>query len=274
MAPRPRNVTARPVLDAVAELVLASSCRGPGLEEQCCLCGWGAAPASDGVRSAVRVPCRCGARWYSSRIRVVEARDSSPHWWFGDGFGAGVHAEHERILVWLPARAAIMIDTMMRWDEAKLGGPRQQAPTLEMNWQLTPGPVELDAENRPVFTRNDDANVLLLFPRLAKNMALCVSERQTDPFRGWVGTGRTAKAPLQRAGVFEAPERAQWRDRGYMLAQGFLALGPPCPCGAGERLPRLQAAPPRPSRRLFGVSQACLSFDLRGPGRAPAGRKS
>ena len=212
--------------------------------------GWNQAPTNPDLLSA----------HFSPHCHAVVSRYSGGYWpgwygwWFGDGFGAGVHAEHERILVWLPDRAAIVIDTMMRWDEAKLGGPRQQAPTLEMNWQLTPGPVELDAENRRVITRNDDANVLLLFPRLAKNMALCVSEGQTDPFRGWVGTGRTAKAPLQRAGVFEAPERAQWRDRGYMPAPQVCAVADPM-VGFGETLvtvlvpfegsevPKLEAVP-------------------------------
>ncbi len=148
-------------------------------------------------------------------------------WWFGDGFGAGVHAEHTRILVWLPGRVAVVIDTMMRWDETALGEPAQQAPSLEMNWQLSPGAVDFDARKRRLVTRNADANVMLLMPKLAPNMTLSVKEGQMDPFRGWVGSSREAKPPLDRVGAFDTPTLNQWRDRGYVPAPQLCAVAEP-----------------------------------------------
>ncbi|MFW6133579.1 MAG: heparinase II/III family protein [Planctomycetota bacterium] len=139
-------------------------------------------------------------------------------WWFQDGFGPGVRAVHDRILIWLPGRAAVVVDTILRWDESALGGAEQRDPTLEMNWQLTPGAVELDAEAKRLVTANEDANVLMLFPRLPENMTLEVKEGQMDPFRGWVGTGREAAPALRDAGVFDAEPLSQWRDAGYAPA--------------------------------------------------------
>ncbi|MFP4176875.1 MAG: heparinase II/III family protein [Candidatus Brocadiia bacterium] len=148
-------------------------------------------------------------------------------WWFGDGFGAGVHAEHSRILIWLPDRAAVVIDSMVRWDEERYGDEEQQNPRLEMNWQLSPGPVTLEEEARRVTTHNDDANVLMLFPRLADNMTLSVKKGQMDPFRGWIGTGREARPMLEEAGVFDDPELAEWKGRSYAPAPQVCAVAEP-----------------------------------------------
>lgn len=153
-------------------------------------------------------------------------------WWYGDGFGPGLHAIHDRILIWLPGRAAVVVDAVTRWDESKLGHAEQRDPSLEINWQLTPGPVELDADRQTLITRNDDANLMMRFPQLPANMRLDVKEGQTDPFRGWMGLGRgESRSMLDKCGVFDSPERAEWRDRpsegGFMPAPQLCCTADP-----------------------------------------------
>lgn len=157
-------------------------------------------------------------------------------WWFRDGFGAGVHAEHERILIWVKSRFAVVIDRMMRWDETKLGGPEQQTPSLEMNWQLTPGGrVDLHPANAGFTAVYPEGGLLGLFPKLAQGMRISVHEGETDPFRGWITTRLKSRADLRRAGVFDQPPLSEWVNRSYGPAPQICAIADPMH-GFGEAL--------------------------------------
>ncbi|NLE66446.1 MAG: hypothetical protein GX608_03400, partial [Lentisphaerae bacterium] len=59
-------------------------------------------------------------------------------WYFDQGCGSGIWAEHFRLLLWICGRAIVVIDAVTRNAEPA-------APFLECNWQLAPGMVELDA---------------------------------------------------------------------------------------------------------------------------------
>ena len=162
-------------------------------------------------------------------------------WWFGEGFGAGVHAVHDRLMFWLPKRdggsqqAVVVVDTMLRWDETAHGSPEQRDPSLEMNWQLTPGPAHLDAANRRLVTDYAEANLLMLFPRLAEGMELELKEGGQNPFRGWVGMGREAADPLRKAGELDKAPMKDWADREYTPSPQVCAVAAPMQ-GFGETL--------------------------------------
>ncbi|MFP4176323.1 MAG: heparinase II/III family protein [Candidatus Brocadiia bacterium] len=137
-------------------------------------------------------------------------------WWFREGYGAGVHAEHLRILIWVKNRATVVIDRMLRGDDSRYGGEEQQNPSLEMNWQLTPGGnVELLPDNQGFTAIYPEANLLGHFATLADKMDVSVKEGETDPFRGWITTRLKARSDLRRAGVFDEPPLSEWEDRTY-----------------------------------------------------------
>lgn len=138
-------------------------------------------------------------------------------WWFSEGFGAGIHAVHERIMIWLPSRCLVVVDLMTRWDESVHGHEAQQTPSLEMNWQLSPGgEVRLADDGRGFTSRYPEGGLLGRFARLPDGMALSVHEGETDPPRGWATTRTKARHALRRAGVFDDPAMAPYRDRTYV----------------------------------------------------------
>ncbi len=109
-------------------------------------------------------------------------------WGCGDGRGAGIFAEHHRAMLWVRGRCAIIIDHLRR-DHAT-------TPSLESNWQLTDGPVEVDPARFRAVTRHPDANLLLLFPQVAPGMHLTVHTGETDQPRGWLqGDGAFVPSP-------------------------------------------------------------------------------
>jgi hypothetical protein len=59
-------------------------------------------------------------------------------------------------------------------------------PTLESIWQLGPGPVQLQPDQRKAVTRHPDANLLMLFPLQPEGMRMAVHEGERDPYRGWL----------------------------------------------------------------------------------------
>ncbi len=107
-------------------------------------------------------------------------------WWFDEALGQGFAAIHQRTLVWIKDRAAIVIDNLCRWDEEKRGD--HAAPSLELNWTLAPAPVHLDPENHRAWTSHPESNLLLLFPRMPDDTKMSVHVGEKEPMRGWAGT--------------------------------------------------------------------------------------
>ncbi len=149
-------------------------------------------------------------------------------WYFRDGFGAGIHAEHQRLLFWIPGRFIVVVDRMMRWNETTHGHAEQRQPSLEMNWQLSPGgQVSLDADHAGFTAIYPEGGLRGHFAKLAAGMTLALHEGETDPPRGWITTRTKARGDLRRAGVFDTPLGHPWRDRTYMPAPQVAAVATP-----------------------------------------------
>ena len=106
-------------------------------------------------------------------------------WWFSQGMGHGLGATHDRTLLWVHGRWALVVDELVRWHEPD-GDKTHREPSLEINWQLAPGPVELDRSRRQARTVFDDANLHMYFPLMPEGAVLSVHEGENTPVRGWV----------------------------------------------------------------------------------------
>lgn len=100
--------------------------------------------------------------------------------YFLPGHEEGFHAEHHRTLFWIHGRAIVVMDHVYQTPA------KGKASVLESVWQLSPGEVVVEAEQRRAFTRHADGNVLMLFPLLPEGGHLVTHEGETDPLRGWV----------------------------------------------------------------------------------------
>lgn len=183
-------------------------------------------------------------------------------WYFREGFGAGLHAEHVRLLFWLPGRFIVTVDRMMRWDESVHGHTEQQTPSLEMNWQLSPGgKVTLNPDHSGFTAVYPEGGLLGHFAKRPEGMALSLHEGETDPVRGWITTRSKARGDLRRAGVFDTPGGARWRDRTYMPAPQVAGIAAPMR-GFGEAIVSVfvpftgAAAPPLTSAVAGPIAQA------------------
>jgi hypothetical protein len=106
-------------------------------------------------------------------------------WWFYEGMGHGLAATHTRHLFWVHGHWCVVIDEVTRWNESGRG-PAYESPSLELNWQFSPGPLVVDAARRRVVTGHPDANLLLCVAGAPENAVLELHEGETDPPRGWV----------------------------------------------------------------------------------------
>ncbi len=106
-------------------------------------------------------------------------------WWFYEGLGHGLAATHTRHLFWVHGRWCVVIDEITRWNEDGRGAA-YETPDLEVNWQFSPGHVELDAERLRAWTRHEDANLLLCCVQAPEGSSLALHEGEMDPPRGWV----------------------------------------------------------------------------------------
>ncbi len=106
-------------------------------------------------------------------------------WWFSNGLGHGLAATHARHLFWVHGRWCLVIDEVTRWQEPGRG-PAHENPTLEVNWQFSPGQVDLDPARRRARTRHPDSNLLLCCVQAPDNARLQLHEGETEPPRGWI----------------------------------------------------------------------------------------
>jgi hypothetical protein len=112
------------------------------------------------------------------------------HWGFYGGHGRGIFATHHRTLLWIRGRCVVVLDHLTHMH-------KNEPPDLEINWQLSEGPVELDRDGAWAATRHEDANVLMLFPLRTEGMTLSVHEGGRRPLRGWLpGEGKYVPAPM------------------------------------------------------------------------------
>jgi len=177
--------------------------------------------------------------------------------WYFYGFGAGVHAEHTRMLFWIPDRFIAVIDHLIRWDDRGIGHEEQISPSLEMNWQLSPGgKVSLAPDHSGFTARYPEGNLLGHFARLAPGMTLALHEGETDPPRGFATTRTKAKHDLTQYGALDAPPMSAWKHRSYVPSPQVSATAPKMEgygqCLASVFVPFEGAEAPKLATRLEG----------------------
>lgn len=122
-------------------------------------------------------------------------------WHWDEGKGQGTFGAHDRVLIWLKGRCALVFDV--------LESDNEPAPCAA-HWQLPEGDVTLNAEGRRAWTTEESANLLLQCLDANDSAEMVVHEGEKDPLLGWMPRGKApgdyAPAPLvaveDRAGRF------------------------------------------------------------------------
>jgi len=153
-------------------------------------------------------------------------------WNFPEGCGAGIQAEHTRIVLWVRGRFIVVIDELVR---SSAGG---DDPFLEINWQFERGPIRVDEAAGRAWTGGDGANLLMLFPEMPAGMRLVVHEGETEPPRGWLP---------DEHGYVPAPQLTQ--ELRPMKSHGARIVTVLIPVSPGRETPGVQA-------RFSGVPNA------------------
>lgn len=110
-------------------------------------------------------------------------------WGWREGKGAGVYGIHERVLLWLKGRGALVLDTL------HCDGKGQP---YAAHWQFPVGAMHLDAGGGRAWTGGSEANVLVQCLYSRDDLDFVVHEGERDPILGWLpGAKRQARpAPL------------------------------------------------------------------------------
>ncbi len=161
-------------------------------------------------------------------------------WWFSQGLGHGLAARHTRILYWRHDRLGVVIDEVTRWNE-KGRGEEHEEPSLELNWQFSPGEVQF-GDNRAWASR-DGAGVLLQFPLPAEGMAMTLYNGETEPMRGWIEhpTDNQCATPAPQLCLAAAP----MKEFGVTMVSVIVPY-------AGESLPEATATARAPTAEAPG----------------------
>ncbi len=104
-------------------------------------------------------------------------------WGWNEGKRPGVFGIHNRTLLWLPGRWALVIDSL-----ALDPGQRYAA-----HWQLPAGPHGLDAGKLRAWSAGEGRNILIQILHSNDPMSCAVREGAYLPLRGWLPTGKTGK---------------------------------------------------------------------------------
>ncbi len=126
--------------------------------------------------------------------------------------GDGIWGNHQRSLVWVHGRFALVIDNFTR---NPIPATRPQ-PSIEINWQFNEGPVVLDAARKIVHTAGDGPNLLMLFPLGAEGFDLSLHEGERAPLRGWMPSLQ-GYAPAPQLVVEQKPMPQTWLDMATVL---------------------------------------------------------
>lgn len=94
--------------------------------------------------------------------------------------GAGMFAEHHRVLLWIRGRCIVVLDHVYNTSEP------DRKPAVESVWQLSEGPARPAPDGRSAATGHAYGNLLMLFPLAPDGTVLSVHEGERSPMRGWV----------------------------------------------------------------------------------------
>jgi hypothetical protein len=95
-------------------------------------------------------------------------------WW--DGHGRSIYGRHDRALIWLKGRCALVFD----------GFHADTDLPAEAHWHLPVGPVELDDENRTCTTNSGESNLLIRCLHSSHEVDIRVRKGEEDPLLGWL----------------------------------------------------------------------------------------
>ncbi len=111
-------------------------------------------------------------------------------WGWREGHGRGIYGRHDRALLWIKGRCAVVFDAFAADGNAP----------WEAHWQLPPGRCELDAESRQAVTDSGRCNVLVRCLHANRDLEVRLREGETDPLLGWTpgpsGSGEYVPAPM------------------------------------------------------------------------------
>ena len=176
---------------------------------------------------------------------VVNASYEAGYWpgeytwnWY-EGKHPGLFGMHNRTLLWLGGRCALVWD-VLAFDRE---GQRYAA-----HWQLPAGTHRADAAERQAWTTGPDDNVLVQLLSAGDDATLVVYEGQEVPLRGWLPKGGPWEYEPAPQLAFEAIARGRYGNLATLL------------------LPFRGECPPRPSVDAFTDSTGLTQgFHLRWP---------
>ena len=107
-------------------------------------------------------------------------------WGWGEGKGPGIYGVHDRVLLWLRDRCALVFDRLQTD-----GGKQPYAA----HWQLPAGEVKLDETGRRAQTIGEGHNLLVACLTASDEIALSLHEGEEDPILGWLPDRRRSYHP-------------------------------------------------------------------------------
>jgi len=118
-------------------------------------------------------------------------------WGFHQGRGAGTFGVHDRMLVWLPDRALLVLDCLVH------EGPEP----AHLHWLINAENLDVDDDALGLTTRDDVGNLRLRArPLSAGRAAGRIARGEKDPYLGWLAGARREMQPAPLLQVhFEPP---------------------------------------------------------------------
>jgi len=120
-------------------------------------------------------------------------------WGWNEGKGVGVFGSHDRVMLWLRGKCALVFD-LLHTD----GNGQPYAS----HWQFPAGPCTLDQQRRRAWTGGAEDNVLVQCLHSLDSVDCVIHEGEKDPLLGWLPDGR---GQYQPAPLFAMEARAQRR---------------------------------------------------------------
>jgi hypothetical protein len=107
-------------------------------------------------------------------------------WGWSQGKGTGVFGRHQRVLLWLKGKCALVFDTLFT------DGHEQP---FAAHWQFPIGASVLDASQKRAYTQGEETNILVQNLSGPENLKYCIREGEKDPLRGWLPDARRTYHP-------------------------------------------------------------------------------
>jgi len=107
------------------------------------------------------------------------------NWRYEDGIVNGRWARHNRWVLNVQGRYWLVVDAVHRCREPQESKP----PTIECNWQFSPGEVLVDELRGTVTAQRGAAGLAMHLVDQPEQTGVSIHEGETDPPRGWISGG-------------------------------------------------------------------------------------